>query len=122
MYNYYMRQIPNVITEYCNNISPSVKRLIRLCNGDLYNGPLYYDKDGNSVLWCDEGAKPFNFVRACNIISNYLDKKLEEQYVDMDCDCFVSRDEAEENYGDYVLYELKDLKKEILGRELVNYV
>jgi hypothetical protein len=77
-------------------LSDRSKQLRRWLNNDLYNGPLYLDKDGESTIWCDPEGTPFDFSGALTEFRNLLDDELPSQfYYDEDGDVY-KRDPTED--------------------------
>lgn len=56
-------RMPGVLASVCSAI-----------NSDLYNGPLYLDSEGNEVSWLDDGARQFDFQRACKIVGRWFSR------------------------------------------------
>lgn len=147
-------QIDDVITQYVE-LSPEVRRAVRLCNEDLYNGPIYYvTPDGDTKFWGEEpedGDARFDFSEMLSIVRDAFDD-VRTLYVDLDCGWVGNRepegymaecwkcsgtgvsDEIDEDgeqcecktcHGDKEVweepseyYEVDDVARRILGREL----
>lgn len=59
--------------EYCEeHVSKLVQHRIGLIRSDLYNGPLYFDDDGEPCEWCDKGAHQFDFSGACDFVRDHV--------------------------------------------------
>jgi hypothetical protein len=97
-------------------LTPEIRRLIDLCNLDLYTGPLYLDSEGERVSYFDEGAKQFPFVSSCDAIREALED-IKDIEVEVSYDAETDESEFERVEG-----TRKEIIRGIVGKELLRYV
>lgn len=126
--------VDEIVSDVRKNLSEEILNLIDLAETDLYAGPLYIDEDGEVVSMWDEGAVPFNFSKATKTISEALDDiDIDDIYVDDMGEIYKTDpqfddlhwdEETDEYIGplDYYIIEREYILKELLGKELANYI
>jgi len=112
-----------LVTNYWASKLPSqLHHIIDTANSDLYHGPIYTNGRGEWLSCFDEGARQFDFIRACQIISDKLDPISDTYYQDWS-EC-VS--ESEPDYDDdpegWYIIERRDIISEIVGCELAHHI
>ena len=129
--------------KFLDSLAPETRKLISQANWDLYYGPI---GDGAYGDPCDDPDSEFKgypgFSAATHLISEALDSLPSTLYVDADCDQWQEREPEHERCeacegegcndcngrggweasGDWWRFEREDLKKEIVGQELLAYV
>lgn len=114
-------------------IPPEIRRLANMANNDLYNGPTYYDQEGNECSMFDTGEgviTPFDFVAACNAVSDWCGDNVNLVFYDYGCGEVMDKEpEAEEDEdGNWIeplpYYEVdsKEVKRILFGRELASHI
>ncbi len=99
---------------FCEEQIPQfVKRAIRLLNSDLYNGPLYFDREGEVCSCFEPGTRAFNFPAAAKMVMDYLEDSIEDLSV-----CVAFDDDTGEEIFERVEDSGRGTIKEILGVEL----
>lgn len=116
------------IIEEKTELPIEIRRQINLLNSDLYDGPLYFDKDGEPCCHMDPGAEQWNFSAVAHEVMNYLrDEVPSEVYVDMDTEEIFDREPEgweDEETGEWMephldeTYRVDDVYRTLLGREL----
>jgi hypothetical protein len=114
-------------------IPDEIRKLADMANNDLYNGPTYYDGDGNECSMFDDvetGVTAFNFTDACHQISDWCGDNLLTVYVDQ---CFgeitITEPEGDEDEdgnwidpGPYYEVDYQEVKRILFGRELASHI
>ena len=99
---------------------------INLLNSDLYNGPMYFNPEGEQCCHMDEGATPFLFSKTADEVMDYLREEVPSTvYVDMDCEqVFDNEPEGYEEDGEWIepywenVYQVDNVYGVLLGTEL----
>lgn len=118
------KNIDKAVREHFN-LSDDIRRLIRLANYDLYNGPIGEPDDG----------KPWpGFSKACDIVKEYMpdgDIWIDDQSDEImdsepnwwypECED-ENPDEIYYNSEDVAVYHKRDIVKILVGSELAGYV
>lgn len=115
-----------VLIDYIK-IPDNIKFYIRAANYDLHDGPRGVREDDEHE-WV-------GFTNACNIIRNWFrDNDIGNQlWVDMDCESVYDKEPEptideetgsyiEPNWADIYLFEDKDIKRVVFGKELASYI
>jgi len=90
---------------------------------DLYSGPVYTDGHGEWLCFGDAGARQFDFVRACNMLTDWINENVETSYFETWSGCFVSRADAEmECFYETCEVDRAYITKTLFGRELAVHV
>jgi hypothetical protein len=118
MYDQIREEIDAAIA-YQREVMPlHIADLISKAQSDLYSGPTYHDADGEECSWFDDGAIPFNFKQACDVIGKWLS--------DIDDICMimldVDDDGEEVEWSERIDGSGEAIVKALLGSELARYV
>lgn len=115
-------------------LTPVLCNLINMANTDLYSGPLYLNAEGETVsMFDDDYTHAFDFVRACGIIRDALDRRLPDSlYYETWSGCVLTSvpEAYEDEDGTMVepepseLYEFDSQMLRVLavGKELARHV
>jgi hypothetical protein len=66
-------EIASASEHWRSKMPDNVKAAIENCNADLYNGPLYFNKDGDECTCFDDGAVRFDFTKGLATIREFTD-------------------------------------------------
>lgn len=129
------KRIESELDNYLERLaSDTVKHLRHTLIADLYHGPVYTDGQGCWLAWGESHAIQFNFGRASQILTDWLDDKLPRElwYNEMTGYFETSEPEGynedgtsdwiEPFWSDYWHFEWPDIKSAFLGRELANTI
>ena len=97
-----------------SEMSADIKRDINLCNSDLYNGPLYFDAEGEECSCFDEGAKQFDFCGALRRVRDWAN-----DISDIQVEVAYNPDTGESAY-ERVDNSAREILRRILGKELAS--
>jgi hypothetical protein len=105
--------------------------LIGKARHDLYNGPSYYDADGEECSCFDDGAIAFDFVDACSRIDDAL-AEVSGIWIDLDAADYSTTEPEPWEDEDGELYEpdyscwqevsASEVIRHIVGHELARYI
>lgn len=113
---------------YQREIMPKeIADIIQQCNADLFNGPSYYDSEGNESSCFDEDSSPFDFTKACDTVRDYINDIADitftkcvwvhSEYSD---DPDVNAEPEEIEYQERIDGSGEDICIELCGKELYN--
>lgn len=106
-------EIENTVEYLRESMPPEIKTAISRLNADLYNGPLYFDADGESCSCFDEGAKAFNFSEAGKIVRKWADDTINDIKIEVAYD-----EENDDSFYESVDGSAREIARAILGKEL----
>ena len=101
------------------NMPEEIKTLISLANSDLYSGPIYLDEEGEECSMFDEGAKAFDFQKACAKISDWINANIEDVKIEM---MDLDEDGEEITWTERLEDSARQIIRTLLGRELASHV
>lgn len=110
------------LNDYVKHLRATMPQDIRehayLATASLYRGPIYLDEDGEECSCFDEGARPHDFRRSCEIVKDWAHGEIEDLYEDELC---------EDEEGELIEYPVliadsSDIIRALFGRELARYL
>lgn len=109
-------EIDSMVANYRHDMPENIKALVSLAKRDLQSGPVYLDSDGDAVSCFDVGAKQFDIVTACGIISDWADCIADVQIETGYCE------ETDESQYESVDGSAERIKAELFGKTLAGFL